>query len=105
MTGLSSNPTDHRGNTDRTRGSLLAYNEVLTLVDIRLAAQLLSSLLEEGSYSLVVHGLSSLVGPTGDLGEGKHVLPHSLRLGKLLQQLLAMPTRERPPPAPTQTGQ
>lgn len=74
---------------------LLAYNEVLTLVDVRLASELLSSLLQEGSNSLVVHGFSSLVGAARNLGEGEHVLPHSLGLGKLLQKLLAVSAGEK----------
>ena len=99
MVGLSSKPTLHDGNTERTRGGLLTSNEVLALVDIRLASQLLSSLLEESSNSLVVHGLSSLVRSTGNLGESEHVLPHGLGLGELLEKLLTMSTRD-----PTATG-
>ena len=84
----------HDDTSRNTGEGSLANDQVVALVHIGLAAELLSLGLQEGQDLLVAEVLSLLVGSTGNLSDLQEILPDALRLGELLVQLFKIPMDE-----------
>ena len=77
--------------------SSLSHDEVLALINVSLAAELLGLLLEEGEHLLVLPHLVSHVRSTRNLGESHHVLPNALASREFLHQFLNIATYDSSP--------